>query len=105
MEKKRKALTKIRCDCGTILETKLSRFGKIETAAMVCPKCGYTAFSVKQAERFMKMRKIAEALGTDRKVLRVGNTLGVTFPPLVAHAGQKVRIRATDPKTFVLNFL
>lgn len=103
MEKKRKAL-KIKCDCGSILKTQMQELDGYEVEALVCPKCGFVTLTREQAEYLMKLRRMSEALGDERKVVRIGNTLGVTFPPVLVHQGQKVRIRPVAPNKYELTF-
>lgn len=57
------------------------------------------------AKFLMNLRRIQEALGSGRRVVRIGNTFGVTFPPILVHPGQKVDIRPLSPNKCILMFV
>ena len=103
MEKKRETL-KIRCDCGGTLETRPQAFDGFTVEALVCPKCGFIALTKDQAKYLMELRRMKEAIGGERKVIRIGNTVGITFPPILVHLGQKVNIRPVAPNKYVVTF-
>jgi len=103
MEKKRKTL-RIRCDCGGIFATRPQEIEGFEIEAMVCPKCGFVTLTREQAKGLLELRRMAEAIGKERRVVRIGNTYGVTFPPILVHKGQKVNIRPVAPNKYILAF-
>ncbi len=103
MEKKRKNL-KIRCDCGGVFQAKPQEFEGFEIEALVCSKCGFVTLTKEQAKVLMELRRMEEALGENKKVIRIGNTYGVTFPPVLVHQGQKVNVHPIAPNKYVLTF-
>ncbi len=103
MEKKRKNL-KITCDCGAVLEPQLLEIDELSAEAMVCPKCGFVTLTKEQVKHLMELRRMMDALKGKRKVIRIGNTYGVTFPPVLVHQGQEVDIRPLAPNKYVLTF-
>ena len=102
MEKKRKTM-KIRCDCGGVFKKGIRDIDGLEIDALVCSKCGFVTLTMDQARRLMKLRQMMDALGK-RKVVRIGNTCGVTFPPILVHPGQEVDIRPLSPNKYILTF-
>ena len=102
MDKKRKAM-KIRCDCGGTFKESIQEIDGLETEVMACSKCGEVTLTKEQALRMMKLRKMMDAIGK-RKVVRIGNTCGVTFPPILVHPGQEVDVRPISPNKYILTF-
>ena len=102
MGKKRKVL-KMRCDCGGSFKVGTQEFDGLEIDALVCPKCGSVMLTKDQAKRLMKLRQMMDSLGK-RKVVRIGNTCGVTFPAILVHPGQEVDIRPLMPNKYILTF-
>ena len=102
MDKKRKTM-KFRCDCGGVFKERVTKIDGLQTDAMVCSKCGFVTLTKDQAKRLMKLRQMMDALGK-RKVVRIGNTCGVTFPPILVHPGQPVEIRPISPNKYILTF-
>ena len=95
---------KIRCDCGIILAEKRIKFGDFETEAMVCPKCNFTTLTKGQAERYVKLKEMHQIVDSERKIIKIGNSMGFTLPDklqdLGAKVGKKVKIEALGPKSF-----
>lgn len=104
MEKKRKNL-KIRCDCGGTFAPQQQEIEGLEIEALVCSNCGFVTLTKEQAKQLMELRRMSEAIGKERKVIRIGNTYGVTFPPILVHQGQKVNIRPISPNKYILTFM
>ena len=105
MEKERK----IKCDCGTILEERETALeDNIKTTALVCHNCKFTTLTRKQAEKYIKLKKLHEAADRERKVIRVGNSLGIILPDKLKEfglvLGKKVKISALDSKSIKLEF-
>ena len=102
MDKKRKAL-KIRCDCGGVFKEVVQEIDGLEIDALKCSKCGFVTLTKDQVKRLMKLRQMMDSIGK-RKVVRIGNTCGVTFPPILVHPGQEVQIRPISPNKYILTF-
>src|SRR3989338_7463436 len=95
---------KIRCDCGGVLAEKRAELGHIETEAMVCPKCNFTTLTKEQAEEFVKLKQLHQIIDAKRKIIKIGNSMGLTFPDRLeefgAKIGKEVRTEALGPKSF-----
>ena len=81
---------KIKCDCGKILVERRTQFDYLETEAMVCPKCKFTTLTKAQAENYIKLKKMHEVVDAERKIIKVGNSMGFTLPDKLQEFGVKV---------------
>ena len=85
MAKKRKII----CDCGGYLEEKTTSFGIIETGAMVCPKCAFTTLTKEQAQQYMRLKEFHTLIDSERKIIKIGNSIGLTLPDGLREFGAK----------------
>lgn len=95
---------KIKCDCGGFLAEKTAQFEHFEAEAMVCPNCGFTTLTKEQAEKYAKIRQLHQIIDSERKIIKIGNSMGLTLPDSLqnfgAKIGKKVKIEALDLKSF-----
>ena len=95
---------KIKCDCGEFLIQKKPKFDNIETEAMVCPKCNFMTLTKKQAEKYAKFKQLHQIIDAERKIIKIGNSMGFTLPDrlqdLGAKVGKKVKTEALSEKSF-----
>lgn len=100
MAKKRK----IKCDCGAFLAEKKTIFDHFETEAMVCPKCGFVTLTKEQAKEFVKLKELHRILDSERKIIKIGNSMGLTLPEELreygAKVGKRVKIEALTSDSF-----
>ncbi len=100
---------KIKCDCGTCLQPKMAAFEGFEAEAMVCPKCGFTTLTKEQAVRFVRLKTLHEIIDDERKIIRVGNSMGITLPEQLKEfgikIGAKVRTEALSSKSFKVELI
>ena len=100
---------KIKCDCGGFLEESIAKFEHFETEAMVCPKCNFTTLTREQAERYSKLKQLHQLIDADRKIIKIGNSMGLTLPDGLqdfgAKIGKKVKIEAISPKSFKVELI
>ncbi|MEK6983005.1 MAG: hypothetical protein AABX33_00395 [Nanoarchaeota archaeon] len=100
---------KIKCDCGEFLIEKRIKFDNFETEAMVCPKCNFTTLTRKQVEKYAKLKQLHQLVDTERKIIKIGNSMGLTLPDRLqdfgAKIGKKVKIEALSPKSLKIEFL
>ena len=101
MEERRK----IRCDCGRFFEEKDVEVNGITTKAMVCPGCKHVTFLKDQALEYARLREIHSMVDAERKIIKIGNSIGITLPEkLGLKPGKKVRVEAIDRKSFKVVF-
>ena len=95
---------KIKCDCGGYLGEKITVLDTVKTKAMVCSKCGFAALTKEQAQRYAKLKQLHQIIDAERKITRIGNSMGLTLPEELQEfgvkIGKKVRIQALDSKSF-----
>lgn len=95
---------KIKCDCGETLREEKVKFDSFETEAMKCPKCQFITLTREQAENYVKLKKLHEIIDAERKIIRVGNSIGFTLPDKLKEfgvkVGKKVKTEALTSKSF-----
>ena len=100
---------KIKCDCREFLIVKKTKFDHFETEAMVCPKCHFTTLTKEQAEKYAKLKQLHQIIDAERKIIKVGNSMGLTLPDRLqdfgAKIGKKVRIEALGPNSFKVGLI
>ena len=100
---------KIGCDCGGLMEARQARFEGFETEAMVCPKCGFTTLTKEQAQQYVRLRQLHQIVDAERKIIRIGNSMGLTLPDGLKdfgiRVGKKVRTRALGANSFEVELI
>ncbi|MEK6920337.1 MAG: hypothetical protein AABX82_00525 [Nanoarchaeota archaeon] len=95
---------KIKCDCGEMLQEKEIEVDHILTYAMVCPKCAFTTLTKDQAKEFRKRIEFHKLIDQEKQVIRIGNSMGITFPEKLSQfgitVGKKVKVEAIDARSF-----
>jgi len=94
---------KIRCYCGTTLEEKETELDdKIKTKAMVCSNCKFTTLTRKQAEEYIKLKRLKRIMNKESKIIKIGNSMGLILPEKLKEfglkVGTKIKISALDSK-------
>ena len=100
---------KIKCDCGEFLIEKKTKFDHFETEAMVCPRCNFTTLTKEQAEKYAKLKQLHQIIDAERKIIKIGNSMGLTLPDRLqdfgAKVGKKVKIEALSSKSFKIELI
>ena len=100
---------KIKCDCGGFLVEKKTKFDNFETDAMVCPKCSFTTLTKDQAEKYVKLKQLHQIIDAERKIIRIGNSMGFTLPDklqdLGVKIGKKIKMEALGPTSFKIELV
>ncbi len=95
---------KIVCDCGAAMEAREARFEDFFTEAIVCPSCGFTTLTKEQAQKYARLREFHQAIDAERKIIRIGNSMGLTLPERLkdfgVKVGKKVRTEALGVNSF-----
>lgn len=95
---------KIKCDCGTILIEKKTTFDHIETEALVCPQCNFVTLTKEQAQKLVRLRQLHQLMDAERKIIKIGNSMGLTLPDGLhefgVKVGKKVKIEALTAHSF-----
>ena len=100
---------KIRCDCGTLMEARQAHFEGFDTEAMVCSNCGFITLTKEQAVKYARLRQLHQIIDAERKIIRIGNSMGLTLPEglkdLGVKVGKKVRTEALGENSFKVELL
>ncbi len=100
MDKERK----LKCDCGEFLQEKKAKFERFETSALVCPNCGFLTLTEEQAKDYARLKRLHEIVDSEKKIIKIGNSMGITLPDKLqdfgVKVGKKVRIEAIDSNSF-----
>ncbi len=96
----------IKCDCGTLLKEQTTSIDGVETQALMCPKCGFTTLTKDQAKNFVKLKQLHTIIDAERRIIKIGNSMGITLPDHLkeygAEVGKTVKTRAVSPTSFLI---
>ena len=83
--------------------------GHFETEAMVCPRCGFSTLTKEQAQRYAELKLLHQIVDAERKIIKIGNSMGLTLPDELkqfgAKIGKNVRIEALSNKSFKVELI
>ena len=93
----------ITCNCGEKF-TEQTVTEEFSYPVMVCKGCGHKTFSVEQAKNYVHLERQHEKLQKQRKIIRIGNSLGITLPNAIDDfkEGTPVTLQRLGKKTFKL---
>jgi len=99
----------LKCDCGGAFTEQLYEFEGVKSEALVCDTCGYVTLTLKQAERLGKLKELQAILKQDRKLIKIGNSIGLTLPERLQEygikAGDRAQIKPIGERTFEISIL
>ena len=72
--------SKLRCRCGGTIERKETFVEGFLLAADVCSKCGEIGLPLQSAKELLRLREVAKSIDSRRKIVRIGNSIGITLP-------------------------
>ena len=100
MEKKRQVM---HCDCGGYFREVIELEG-FSYPIMACEKCDHRVFTIAQAKQYVRLERLHEKLQRKRKIIRIGNALGLTIPKILESwgfkEGKKVTFERIGDKAF-----
>ena len=100
---------KIRCDCGAAMEARQTQFEGFETEAMICPNCGFTTLTKEQAVKYARLRQLHQIIDAERKIIRIGNSMGFTLPDSLkdfgVKVGKKIKTEALGTNSFKVELI
>ena len=95
---------KIICGCGGFLEEKITSLDGIKTEAMVCSKCDFTTLTKEQARKYVKLKQLHQIIDAERKIIKIGNSMGITLPDQLRDfgvtVGKKIKTEALTSNSF-----
>jgi len=107
MEKKRK---NIKCKCGDgYLKTSIEHYNDFEYEVEICSKCDYKVFTVEQMKKYQELLKLSTIETSEpRKIIRIGNSLGITLPQMIKDIGLAVgdtaKLKFLSPQSVQIDF-
>jgi len=91
-----KTWQKIKCGCGKdYFETVKEHYKGFPYELEKCPKCKHKVFTMDQAEEYQKILELVNSTKESRKIIKVGNSLGLTLPTEIKKFGVKQGQNAT----------
>ncbi len=76
-----------KCGCGGKIEEGKTMLEGFLIDALICNKCSEITLSPESAKELLRLREGAEKINSERKVVRIGNSIGVTLPPEAEEMG------------------
>ena len=94
---------KLICKCGGELEPAKLFYEGFLLNCMRCNRCGEETFTLEQTKDVLELKELAQKIkGVRRKIITVGNSIGVSFPKKLENygvrKGMKVKVRLVSPK-------
>jgi len=81
--------SKLLCRCRGTIERKETFVEGFLLTADVCSKCGELGLPLESAKELLWLRDAAKNIDSRRKIVRIGNSIGITLP----HYSEKVGFR------------
>ena len=108
MAKGRKMINR-KCDCGGYYKKKQLKLKGVVSEASVCGKCGNTNYTLKQAKKWLELKKIYDMTKKPKKIIKIGNSFGITLPEGLKEfglkVGKKLKLTPISKKEFKIKFL
>ncbi len=106
MENKRK----MKCfECDGEYEKKLLHLNGIITEGYICKNCKDVVFDKKQSRKYLEKMKLKETIEQERKIIRIGSSMGITLPEKLnkygMKIGKKVKLEAIDEKSIKITLI
>lgn len=86
-------MVKIKCNCGGSFIEKTVEFEGFDVKALKCSKCGEITFTPEQFKKILMLKELAKEINSTRKVVKIGNSLGITLPKAAKELGLKLGSR------------
>ncbi len=97
---------KLRYGCSGTLEPARTMVEGFLIDALLCNSCGELSLRPEAAKQLLRLRAEAERIDGERKIVRIGNSIGVTLPPkaerLGFRAGGRVDVHVIGDRELVL---
>ncbi|HLD56872.1 MAG TPA: AbrB/MazE/SpoVT family DNA-binding domain-containing protein [archaeon] len=78
-----------KCSCGGTIERGKTFLEGFLLEANICDKCGDFGLPIESAKELLRLREEAEKINSIRKVVKIGNSIGITLPPEAEEMGFK----------------
>lgn len=86
-----------RCiECSGAMSLATVLVGDINAQGYRCEVCGHEVLTLQQMKEHERRRDLVRAFAKPRKVVRVGNSVGLTLPKELFHVGQELVVQVLD---------
>lgn len=86
-----------RCiECSGAMELATVLIGELPAEGYRCQECGHEVLTLAQMKEHERRRDLARAFAKPRKVVKVGNSVGLTLPKELFRVGQELTIEVLD---------
>ena len=106
MEQKRK----MKCfECDGYYAFKEIEDEGLKFKAYVCGKCNDIVLDIAQSKQYLEKMRLKEAVEKERKIIRIGSSMGITLPDMLkkfgVKVGRKVKLEAIDRKSIKITLI
>lgn len=99
----------MKCNCGGSFTEQETEFDGFRTEALICVKCGFTTLTKQQARKFARLKELHTIIDAERRIIRIGNSMGFTLPDTLrsfgVKIGKRIRTEAVSPNSFRVELL
>ncbi|MBI2529721.1 MAG: hypothetical protein HYW05_01075 [Candidatus Diapherotrites archaeon] len=99
-------MIKVKCNCGGEFREQTVEFEGFDVKGLKCSKCGELTFTPEQFRKILALKELAKEVNSTRKVVKIGNSLGITLPKAInalgLKVGSKIALRLEDRKRLQL---
>ena len=101
---------KLKCfECNGEYVPKDVTLNGIKTEGLVCNKCKDTVFSQAQSKKYVGLFSLREATEAERKIIKIGGSMGITLPDMLkkfgVKVGRKVKLEDIDRKSIKITLI
>ncbi|ODS36662.1 hypothetical protein BEH94_11770 [Candidatus Altiarchaeales archaeon WOR_SM1_SCG] len=98
----------MKCNCGGTMKEDKVVFEGFIVGGFKCSECGNISFTPGQTEEILKLKEISKKTDTQRRIITLGHSLGMTIPKKLqrigARVGVKAKIKVLGKDTVQINF-
>lgn len=98
----------MRCNCGGIMKKDKAIFEGFMVEGFKCKECENITFTPDQMEEVLKLKEISKKTDTQRRIITLGHSLGITIPKKMkkigAKVGAKAKIKVLGKNSVQINF-
>ena len=86
-----------RCiECSGAMSLASVQVGDLPAEGYRCQECGHEVLTLAQMKEHERRRDLARAFAKPRKVVKVGNSVGLTLPKELFRVGQELVVQVLD---------
>ena len=98
----------MKCNCGGVMKKDKVIFEGFLVEGFKCRECDNISFTPEQTGEVLKLKEFSENTNTERRIITLGHSLGITLPKKLgkigAKVGAKAKIKVLGKNTVQINF-